>query len=125
MDLTPYLQSIIDQDPMPVVICALDHTILYANPAAENRQAQRDRPPLTGANLADCHMPQSMEKLERVLDWFRQDRTHNNLFMYKKPELNRDLYAVALRDKDGELIGYYQRQIPRDPETAPGYDFRP
>ena len=33
-DLNAYFKSIIDQDREAVVICDLDHTILYMNPAA-------------------------------------------------------------------------------------------
>ena len=31
---------------------------------------------------------------------------------------------VALRDEDGNLIGYYEKHEYRDPETCAMYDFR-
>ena len=34
MNLTPYFKSIIDQDTAAVVICNLEHEILYMNPKA-------------------------------------------------------------------------------------------
>ena len=32
MDLFPYFKSVLDQDRAPVVLCGLDHIILYMNP---------------------------------------------------------------------------------------------
>ena len=34
MELSRFFKSIIDQDPMPIVICDLMHMIVYMNPAA-------------------------------------------------------------------------------------------
>ena len=33
-DLNPYFKSVIEQDRAPVVICDLEHIILYMNPSA-------------------------------------------------------------------------------------------
>ena len=45
-DLNAYFKSIIDQDREAVVICDLDHTILYMNPAAvvDYKKIRRSRP---------------------------------------------------------------------------------
>ena len=32
--LSPYFKSIVDQDRLSIVICDLEHTIIYMNPAA-------------------------------------------------------------------------------------------
>ena len=34
MNLNPYFKSVLDQDRASIVLCGLDHTILYMNPAA-------------------------------------------------------------------------------------------
>ena len=37
MELGKYFRSIIEQDVSPVVICNLEHEIIYMNPAAVKR----------------------------------------------------------------------------------------
>ena len=34
MELTPFFKSVLDQDRAPVVLCDLEHTIIYMNKAA-------------------------------------------------------------------------------------------
>ena len=36
---------------------------------------------------------------------------------------NKDVYMVALRDEDGELLGYYEKHEFRNKEKAKMYDF--
>ena len=40
MDLFPYFKSVLDQDRAPVVLCGMDHTNIYMNPAAGARYAK-------------------------------------------------------------------------------------
>lgn len=37
-------------------------------------------------------------------------------------DLNKDVYMVAIRDNDGELIAYYEKHEYRDKETMKMYD---
>lgn len=41
--INKYFKSIIDADRQAVVICDLNHTILYMNPSAVTRYAKRGR----------------------------------------------------------------------------------
>ena len=34
VELTPFFKSVVDQDRAAVVLCDLEHTIIYMNPAA-------------------------------------------------------------------------------------------
>lgn len=47
-DLSQYFKSIVDQDRCAVVICNLEHEIIYMNPTAAARYAKRAAPPLWG-----------------------------------------------------------------------------
>ena len=40
-ELAPFFASVLEQDSEAVVICDLDHTIIYMNPAAAAEQAHR------------------------------------------------------------------------------------
>ena len=66
------LKSVIDSDEAAVVICDLDHTVIYMNPAAVKRYAKRGGAALIGSSLLDCHNADSNEKINRVLEWFRK-----------------------------------------------------
>jgi len=108
MELNAYFKSLVDQDRAAVVICDLEHTIIYMNPA--------------GKSVLTCHNPQSRQTIQRVIDWFAADKNHNLIYTYHNVKQNKDVYMVALRDADGTLIGYYERHEYRSPETMKLYD---
>jgi hypothetical protein len=120
MELYPFFKSIIDQDRCPVVICNLDHTIIYVNPAgAENYQKYG---PLTGRCLLNCHNSESQAQIRRVVQWFADSPDHQIVHTFYHPAKNRDVYMVALRDEIGRLIGYYEKHEYRNQDMMPLYD---
>ena len=123
MELSQFYKSVLEQDTAPVVLCALDHTVVYMNPAAVRRYAQQGGVALLGKSLMRCHPPKAREIIERVLDWFRESPTHNLIYEFRNDEENKDVYMVALRDESGNLIGYYEKHEYRDRETMRLYDF--
>ena len=123
MDLTPYFKSVLDQDRAPVVLCDLNHTVIYMNPAAGERYAKQGG--MVGTSLLNCHPPKANEMIERVVEWFRADRTHNLIYPFRNDSENKDVYMVALRDRGGALIGYYEKHEYRDRETMGLYEFEP
>lgn len=125
MDLTPYFKSVLDQDRAPVVLCDLNHTVIYMNPAAGERYAKQGGMTLVGTSLLNCHPPKANEMIERVVEWFQADRTHNLIYTFRNDMENKDVYMAALRDGDGNLIGYYEKHEYRDRETMELYEFEP
>ena len=67
MELGAYFKSIIDQDRAAVVICSLDHKIIYMNPAAVLNYEKWGGDKLLGRSLLGCHNPKSGEKIQQVL----------------------------------------------------------
>lgn len=124
MNLSVYFKSIIDMDRCAVVICNLEHQIIYMNPAACTRYAKRGGAELVGKSLLDCHNAASRERIQKVLDWFRESDTHNIIYTSRNEKENKDVYMVALRDEDGGLIGYYEKHEYRTVETDRLYDFK-
>ena len=55
MELTTYFWSVLQQDRAAVVICNLQHEIIYMNPAAVQRYAKSGGAQLVGRSLLDCH----------------------------------------------------------------------
>lgn len=125
MELAKYLKSIIDQDKCSVVICNLEHEIIYMNPAAAAHYGKRGGQTLTGKSLLDCHNPQSVEMIHKTVSWFAESSSHNRIYTFHNEKENKDVYMVALRDDDGTLIGYYEKHEYRNAETAERYDFGP
>ena len=125
MDLFPFFKSVLEQDRCAVVLCDLDHTIIYMNPAAGKRYAKYGGMALVGKSLLDCHPPRANEIIKKVVAWFEQSQTHNLIYTFRNEKENKDVYMVALRDEDGKLIGYYEKHEYRDRETMEMYDFKP
>lgn len=112
-------KSVIDNDRSAVVICDVNHTIVYMNKVA----VERYHKDLTGSSLLDCHNAKSNEMILKIVDWFKESTENNMIYTYKNTKENKDVYMVALRDEKGSLIGYYEKHEYRNPETAEIYDF--
>ena len=123
MELSIFFKSVLDQDRAAIVLCDLNHTILYMNPAAVRKYAKWGGEKLIGQNLLACHNPHSQEMIYKTLDWFEKSADHNIIYEFHNEKENRDAYMVALRDEEGKLIGYYEKHEYRDPETESVYTF--
>lgn len=123
MNMLQYFKSVIDQDTCAVVICSLEHEILYMNPAAISRYAKSGGKELIGSSLLDCHNPKSQKRIKEVLAWFEKKESNNIIYTFHNDSENKDVYLVALRDEAGSLIGYYEKHEYRNPETKAFYDY--
>lgn len=119
--LAPYFKSIVEQDRSDVVICNLSHEIIYMNKSARERYKKHGE--LVGNSIFDCHNAESNAKICEVVEWFAKSPDNNLVFTYHNDRENKDVYMVALRDENGELIGYYEKHEFRNPETMKLYDF--
>lgn len=118
--LNKLFKSILEQDRAPVVVCDMESHIVYMNPSA----IERYHKDLTGSNLKDCHNAKSNEMIDKVLAWFKENKENNIIYTYYNARENRDVYMVALRDEDKNLIGYYEKHEYRNRETSAVYDFK-
>lgn len=118
---TPFYKSIIDQDRSAIVICNLEHEIIYMNPAAVDNYAKWGGEKLMGKSLLECHNPKSVEKIKQIVEWFAESVEHNIVYTFYNEKQNKDVYMVALR-AEGRLIGYYEKHEYRNKETMNPYD---
>ena len=116
-----FYRSILEQDRAAVVICNLEHEIIYMNPVAVHSYEKRGGDKLLGKSLLDCHNQESRGKIQQVVEWFEEDESHNSVYTYHNEKQNKDVYMVALRD-EGKLIGYYEKHEYRNAETMKLYD---
>ncbi len=115
-------KSVLEADRAAVVICDLDHIIIYMNPAAAARYEKWGGKALVGKSLLACHNDRSKEMINRVVDWFKESKDHNLVYTSYNPKENKDVYMVALRNDAGELIAYYEKHEYRNRETMKMYD---
>ena len=123
MELSVYFKSIIDQDTASIVICNLQHEIIYMNPAAIANYKNYGGASLLGKSLLNCHNEKSRKRIEEILDWFSKDTANNIIFTSHNEKKNYDVYVVALRNENKELIGYYEKHEHRTLETSAPYSF--
>ena len=119
MLLNELFKSVLEQDRAPIVICDLEHTIVYMNPVA----IERYHKDLTGQNLKKCHNEKSNDLIDKVISWFKESAGNNIVYSYNNVKENKDVSIVALRDENGELIGYYEKHEYRTKETGVLYEF--
>lgn len=117
------MRSVLEQDRAPVVICDLEHIIVYMNPAAEVNYAKSGGKELVGKSLLNCHNEKSTEIIKKVIAWFEESSDNNMIYTFRNEKQNKDVYMVALRDENKKLIGYYEKHEFRNVETAKVYDF--
>lgn len=118
-----FFKSVLDQDRAAVVICDLEHTIIYMNTAAVENYAKRGGAALMGRNLLDCHNERSVGLIKKIVAWFEESEKNNMIHTFYNEQQNKDVYMVALRDENKKLIGYYEKHEYRNKETAEVYDF--
>lgn len=123
MELAQFFKSLVDEDKCAVVICDINHKIIYMNPVACERYSKRGGVALVGKSLLDCHNSKSNEMIVKVIEWFKSSKSNNRIYTYHNEKENKDVYMIALRDEQGELIGYYEKHEYRNRETEPVYNF--
>ena len=121
--MNAFFKSVIDQDRAPVVICDLNHVIVYMNPVSEKNYEKWGGADLVGKSLMDCHNEKSREAIEKVVEWFKESVENNIIYTFYNEKQNKDVYMVALRDDTGELIGYYEKHEYRNREMMERYDY--
>ena len=121
-DLSKVFKSVLESDRAAVVICDLEHKIIYMNPVAISRYEKWGGKDLLGRNLLDCHNDKSKEMISKVVDWFKASTDNNLVYTSYNQKENKDVYMVALRDDSGNLIAYYEKHEYRDRETMIMYE---
>lgn len=120
MNLEIFYKAVLDGEQSAVVLCDLNHIIVYMNKFAIDRY----HGDLTGKSLMNCHNEDSREKIERTLEWFKKDQANNQVHEAYNEKENKDLYLVALRDENKNLIGYWEKHSYRNRDMGEFYDYK-
>ena len=73
-DINEIYKSVLEADRAAVVICDLEHTIIYMNPVAIERYSKWGGKELMGKSLLNCHNEKSREMIIKVIDWFKASK---------------------------------------------------
>lgn len=117
MELEKFFRSVIEADRAPVVICDLQHNVVYMNSASIDIYHTC----LIGKSIRECHNADSNAKIDKVVAWFSKSKDNNIVHTFYSEKENKDVYMVALRDETGELIGYYEKHESRNVEAEKSY----
>ncbi len=121
-NISIFFKSIIDQDQASVVICDLNHTIIYMNPASIKNYAKWGGETLVGKSLMNCHNEKSQEMIIKVTEWFKTAECNDKVHTFFNEKQNKDVYMIALRDENKGLIGYYEKHEFRTKDETPFYE---
>ena len=108
MNLTVILKALAESFGKEIVICDMNHTILYMNYIAKQNYSQRFGDDLVGKNLLDCHNEHSCKIIEESIKKAVAENL-DSIQVTDKPHKHKKSYITMLRDANGEYIGYYER----------------
>jgi PAS domain-containing protein len=95
------LDSLLD----PILVADTDHITRYMNRAAiEFYEGGAD---LIGRSLLDCHNEQSQREMIDILAAMHSGEQERLITTRE----DRRVYMRAVRDPDGNLLGYYERYV--------------
>lgn len=114
-NINEYLKAVVEGDNAPIVICNIDHIVIYMNKAAISRYAKKGGSGLIGKSIFGCHNPHSVEIIKAVTERLKSNPDINKIFTYNKNRdgEDSDIYIAALRNDSGEFIGYYEKHESR------------
>ena len=120
MELTEFCKSYSETEEEPVTICDLDYRIIFINKAADIAYAKIGGYDIVGKSLNTYIDFETQSKINMVVEWFKESPENNCVFACKV-KASVDGYVYALRNDDGELIGFCNKRKSRIPDTSEPY----
>ena len=75
-----------------------------------------------GKSVLNPYLIKSASDYNIYINQTDADGNNNIVYTYNNEKENKDVYMVALRDENGELIGYYEKHEYRTKETGKLYE---
>ena len=121
MEIDKYLRAFVETDKNQIVICDTNHIIVYMNKVAIEKFSDLGGADLIGKSLMQYLGVETQSRIEAIVSWFSESPDNNWVYTYRNEASQTDMYAVALRDENGNLIGYYEKRRSTFPETEELY----
>ena len=106
METENIFKAIVDSLVEEIVFVDSEHIIRYMNPAGRKHYARFGD--VTGQSLFACHNENSISRINNI---YSQLQAGAKEVLYLDDERHQ-VYMRAVRDKSGNLIGYYERYYP-------------
>lgn len=110
-NLDDMYKDIVDNESNPIMFVDMNHIIRYMNKSALLRYAHRGGENLIGKSLLDCHNENSGRIIKASVKKMQEENIRIGYEYYNKKH-NEDLSILAVRDKNGKMIGYYEKHEP-------------
>ena len=104
MEITEVLYALLDAYAYEIVFVDREHIVRYMNKVAKERYKERVQ---VGRSLFHCHNENSKKKIEEFLS--RADQGEEEMFELLNGKTGEREFFVPVRNKDGEVIGYFER----------------
>ena len=121
MEIDKYLRAFVETDMNQIVICDTNHIIVYMNKVAIEKFSDLGGADLIGKSLMQYLGVETQSRIEAIVSWFSESPDNNWVYTYRNEASQTDMYAVALRDENGNLIGYYEKRRSTFTETEELY----
>lgn len=121
MEIDKYLRAFVETDMNQIVICDTNNIIVYMNKVAIEKFSDLGGADLIGKSLMQYLGVETQSRIEAIVSWFSESPDNNWVYTYRNEASQTDMYAVALRDENGNLIGYYEKRRSTFPETEELY----
>lgn len=121
MEIDKYLRAFVETDMNQIVICDTNHIIVYMNKVAIEKFSDLGGADLIGKSLMQYLGVETQSRIEAIVSWFSESPDNNWVYTYRNEASQTDMYAVALRDENDNLIGYYEKRRSTFPETEELY----
>ena len=121
MEIDKYLRAFVETDMNQIVICDTNHIIVYMNKVAIEKFSDLGGADLIGKSLMQYLGVETQSRIEAIVSWFSESPDNNWVYTYRNEASQTDMYAVALRDENGNLIGYYEKRRSTFPEKEELY----
>jgi DUF438 domain-containing protein len=108
MDRSELLELFMDSLKHHFVFVDTEHVIRYMNKPAVERY--KGKPAKVGMSIFACHKEESQQIILNVVEAFKEGEDEKMIFNSE----DHRTFMRAVRDRDGNLIGYYERFEPPD-----------
>jgi PAS domain-containing protein len=106
-----FVAAILDSLKDPILVADTDHVTRYMNRAAVDYYEEGEA--LIGRSLLDCHNTRSQRMMIDILAAMQEEGLQEQLITDNE---KHRIFMRAVRDADGQVLGYYERYEPPAPK---------
>lgn len=121
MNIDELFKAVVETDEAHIVLCDINGKIVYMNQAAIRFYDYLGGEKLVGQSIMNHMGAETTSRIDAIVSWFMESPNNNRIFTYRDEKNQQDMYTYALRDDDGNLIGYYEKHRTTVCETAEPY----